>query len=571
MLKKVRSAWQWLSNLGVSEDLSSGEAKRIRLTNRIGFIVGLLLIPSLAQYHSLNIPLAFNIQVLTCLLLMSAPIWNYYRRFILARFIVIGGGTVNVFLTSSVMGFASGEHTALVLVTLVSFILFDLRQKWYLGSGIGLGFICWIALEATSHSVFGTFDVAASSQHESYIFNFSITLVFVSIIAYYFQGLSNRQVDDIITRAQRELKAVFDNSFDAIFLVSLGTHEITSANERSMEMFGLAERENFIGNLINDMRAEPLSQDQLESIEERLQAGDRWSSETQFRKADQSLFWGSVAYTFVKYGEKQELLVRITDVSEKKAAELAIIEAKEKAEEANRAKDNFMANMSHEIRTPINGIIGLAEIIEAEAEDDELQSYADLVLESGHRLLRTLGSILDLTRLEAQDVNLAVEPLNVNELFESIDETWRDEATQKGLYLEITEAQSSRAPLLNKAFVEQSLGHIISNAIKFTDQGGVSIWSEIDESNPDTPHLKIIVADTGIGMSEKFINKKLFMKFEQESDGLDRNYEGSGLGLSIVKRVVELMQGEIEVQSEKGEGSQFILSFPLPELIPATN
>ncbi|MEL7535258.1 MAG: ATP-binding protein, partial [Bacteroidota bacterium] len=437
--------------------------------------------------------------------------------------------------------------------------------------GIGLGFLCWAALELTSHSVFGQFDVSASSQHESYIFNFTITLVFVSIIAYYFQGLSNRQVDDIITRAQRELKAVFDNSFDAIFLVSLGSHEITSANERSLEMFGIAERQSFIGKLINDMRAEPLSLDELVAIEERLQSGARWSSETQFRKADDSIFWGSVAYTFVKYGEKQELLVRITDVSEQKAAELAIIEAKEKAEEANRAKDNFMANMSHEIRTPINGIIGLAEIIEAEAEDDELQSYADLVLESGHRLLRTLGSILDLTRLEAQDVNLAVEPLSIKDLFESIDASWRDEATEQGLYLEITEPQSSQAPMLNKAFIEQSLGHIISNAIKFTDQGGVSIWSEVDPSDPEAPSLKIIVADTGIGMSEKFINKKLFMKFEQESDGLDRNYEGSGLGLSIVKRVVELMQGEIEVQSVKGEGSQFILSFPLPELIPATH
>jgi len=338
-------------------------------------------------------------------------------------------------------------------------------------------------------------------------------------------------------------------------------------------MFGLAERENFIGKLINDMRDRPLDQDELSIIEERLQAGDRWSSETEFRKADHSLFWGSVAYTFVKYGEKQELLVRITDVTDKKAAELATIEAKEKAEEANRAKDNFMANMSHEIRTPINGIIGLAEIIEAEAQDDELQSYADLVLESGHRLLRTLGSILDLTRLEAQDVNLAVEPLNLKELFDSIDTNWRDEATQEGLYLEITEPQSDIRPMLNKAFIEQSLGHIISNAIKFTDQGGVSIWTEYDDTQPSAPNLKIIVADTGIGMSEKFINKKLFMKFEQESDGLDRNYEGSGLGLSIVKRVVELMNGEIEVQSVKGEGSQFILSFPVPvpELSPTNS
>jgi len=206
MLTKIRSAWQWLSNLGVSEDLSSGEAKRIRLTNRITFVVGFLLIPSLVQYHALNIPLVFYIQTVTCILMITTPFWNHLKRFILARFILIGGGTVNVFLTSSVMGFESGEHTALVLVTLVAFILFDLRQKLYLGIGISLGFICWSVLEMTSHSVFGEFPITAQGQHESYIFNFTITLVFVSIIAYYFQGLSDRQVNDIVTRAQRELK-----------------------------------------------------------------------------------------------------------------------------------------------------------------------------------------------------------------------------------------------------------------------------------------------------------------------------------------------------------------------------
>lgn len=566
MLKKIRSVWQRLSNLGVSEELSSGEAKRIQLTNRIGFVVGLSLLPYLAQYISLGIDVAIYVQIFTSIALISTPLWNYFRYFTIARFVVIGTGAFNIFLTSSVMGFESGEHAPLLLLVLVSFILFGLHQKWYLWIAVSLGFICWFVLEATGHAAFGKFNVSLAAQHESYVFNFTLSMFFVAIIAYYFQGLSNRQVDDIIIRAQRELKAVFDNSFDAIFLISLGSHEITSANERSLEMFGLAEREDFIGKLINQMRKEPLKTEELVVIEERLQAGDRWSMEAEFRKADQSIFWGSVAYTFVKYGEKQELLVRITDVTEKKAAELAIIEAKEKAEEANRAKDNFMANMSHEIRTPINGIIGLAEIIEAEAEDEELQSYADLVLESGHRLLRTLGSILDLTRLEAQDVNLSVEPMSIDRLFEALDNTWRDEATNEGLYLEIQEPASRVMPILNRGFVEQSLGHIISNAIKFTDQGGVTISAEYENDEAGDSHLKIIVSDTGIGMSEKFITKKLFMKFEQESDGLDRNYEGSGLGLSIVKRVVELMDGHIEVQSVKGEGSQFILSFPVLQL-----
>ncbi len=564
----IKKTWNQLSNVGVTDDLSSGEAKRIRLSNRVGVIVGLFILPYALQYQEMGLQLAVVVQLISASILMSTPLINRTHRYILARFLLLGAGLFNIFLTSSILGFESGEHTAMILGILMAFTLFDLKeQRIWLWVAIGMVFGSWFLLEGTGHEAFGEFAMDTSAHRLNYAINFSVTLFFSGLIAFYFQGLSNRQVDDIIFRAQRELRAVFDNSFDAIFLLKPGNHEIIECNLRSTEMFGVSNKSDLVGTLISDLQLaseEQMSKDQLEA---RLLAGERWSEEIEFKTSGGDTFWGNVAYTFIKYGEKNELLIRITDVTEKKAAIAAIIEAKEKAEAANRAKDNFLANMSHEFRTPINGIIGLAEIIGVEAEDEDLQSYADLVLESGKRLLRTLGSVLDLSRLESQDNEVIFKPVSINQMIRKATEGLEEELERKNLYFHCTLLETDVYANMSEEYGVQCLQHLLNNANKFTDKGGLTLWIEGLQATSGSPYVSIHLADTGIGMSESFIMEKLFMKFEQESDGLDRNFEGSGLGLSIVKRAVELMNGKIDVQSTKGEGSTFTLSFPvmLPE------
>ncbi|MEO0470972.1 MAG: ATP-binding protein, partial [Bacteroidota bacterium] len=195
---------------------------------------------------------------------------------------------------------------------------------------------------------------------------------------------------------------------------------------------------------------------------------------------------------------------------------------------------------------------------EYEDENEELKMYSDLLMDSGKRLLRTLGSILDLSRLE-EDGSIELENVKVLSLIQETMQEHEQEAMEKGLPITIKVEDPEVCLALNPAFFQQTMAHLLSNAIKFTDEGQI----EVSLRKSDTGLLRISVSDSGIGMSEQFVSEKLFMKFEQESEGLDRNYEGAGLGLSIAKRVVEMMNGSIRVKSIKGEGSTFWMDFPI--------
>ncbi len=234
-------------------------------------------------------------------------------------------------------------------------------------------------------------------------------------------------------------------------------------------------------------------------------------------------------------------------------------EAKEIAEEMNRLKSNFLANMSHEIRTPINGILGISQIIELETKDEAIKEYVSYQRESGKRLLTTIGSILSLSRMEAQSKEISLASISVNQLLRDT-KSLENLAEQKELYWRFKESKKDLYCLGNETLLHQILYNIIGNAIKFTDKGGIELSVQKHKHLEDT--LEICISDTGIGISEEFL-PKLFDSFEQESSGQNRTFEGSGLGLSIAKKYVELLEGKITVDSIKGEGSTFTILLPI--------
>lgn len=234
---------------------------------------------------------------------------------------------------------------------------------------------------------------------------------------------------------------------------------------------------------------------------------------------------------------------------------------KKRARSDEIVKANFLANISHEIRTPINGIIGLSSLIlDLYEEDDELNEFSSLIKVSGERLLRTLDSILALSQLESSINSLNWSILNLKNTCEPIVAKYQEEAYEKGIVLkcEINEAISLQT---DHGWFVKVLDHITSNAIKFTNNGGVTVSGALNQ-NPEVPRVELLVTDTGIGMSEAFIKEKLFNKFTQESEGLNRNFEGAGLGLSIAKRIIEILGGEITVTSIQNQGTTFKVSIP---------
>ena len=236
-----------------------------------------------------------------------------------------------------------------------------------------------------------------------------------------------------------------------------------------------------------------------------------------------------------------------------------LLVAKEKAEEMNRLKDSFLANMSHEIRTPINGILGITQIIEEEAVDLKMKEYTVLLKKSGMRLLDTLTSILELAELESEKTVLQLSPICVNGLIRESMASIKELAEEKGIPLTYKSGEANLVCLGDHVLLQQMMHRIFSNAIKFTEEGEITV--EASRYQVDHRFISVKVMDTGVGISEEFI-PRLFQPFVQESSGQSRQFEGSGLGLSIAKKYMELIGGEILVKSKKGVGSTFEMLLP---------
>ena len=324
--------------------------------------------------------------------------------------------------------------------------------------------------------------------------------------------------------------------------------------------------------IIESIIAEPFVQKYIDFFDIQTMAArlhNKESMSSEFKKKDGSWFLSMVVpQSYDKNRKVTSVLIANRDVTEEKLRELRqeeeLREAKLKAECANKAKSSFLFNMSHDIRTPMNAIIGYADLASRHLKETEkIGRYLETIQICGERLLSLLSNVLDLARIENNKIEMEYDVSNVHENFENCVAMSQQLAESKNQTLSLTEQIMYPYVYMDAPHLSEICFNIISNAIKYTNTGGTISCDVVQKSceKDDWCNMIITITDNGIGMSEDF-QKHIFEIFERERNSTVSHIEGNGIGMGITKKLVDLMDGSIEVKSKQGEGSIFTVTVP---------
>ncbi|MGE5632027.1 MAG: ATP-binding protein [Caulobacteraceae bacterium] len=356
-----------------------------------------------------------------------------------------------------------------------------------------------------------------------------------------------------------------------ITLSSIGDGVITAdmqekimfMNDAAEQLTGFSKEEavgchlNSVFKVTSKEKAEVTDKPFKRALESGKSVGLRKNSILTTKKGEERYISASNAPIKGKNGETIGVVVVFRDITMIRKAEQELQRAKDAAEAANKAKSEFLANMSHEIRTPLNGIIGMTDLTLLTELTPEQRENLTIVKSCARALLSVINDILDFSKIEAGKMSIEKINFDIREIFENTIKPHFARAQEKGLKLEYGMDKDIPKVLRGDPVrLQQVLNNLISNAIKFTELGSISLYAGIESRDEKSIKLKFSVSDTGIGIDDNEIGR-LFKSFSQVDGSISRKYGGTGLGLVISKRLTELMGGAIWVESSKGRGSTF--------------
>jgi PAS domain S-box-containing protein len=367
-----------------------------------------------------------------------------------------------------------------------------------------------------------------------------------------------KQVEEALKDSEDRYSKAFKSSPYSITITSVEDGKFIEVNDAFTSIFGFT-REEAISNSSIGLNIWVNIEDRKWVISTLLDGSDVSKKEFLFKKKNGEIMTGLFATKFIYINKESFIISSINDITERKQAELELIKAKEKAEESDRLKSAFLTNMSHEIRTPMNGILGFSELLkEPNLTSDEQQDYIQTIQISGSRMLNTINNIVDISKIESGLTKVDINETNLNEKIEFTYKFFKPEVEIKGIKFSFKNGLQSKEAIINtdNEKVYAILTNLVKNAIKFTYEGSIEFGYE-----KKGEYLEFFVKDTGVGIPQKQ-HQIIFKRFRQGSESHNRGYEGSGLGLSIAKSYIEMLGGEIWVESQEGKGSTFYFTIP---------
>lgn len=363
--------------------------------------------------------------------------------------------------------------------------------------------------------------------------------------------LANKKIQE----SEEKYRLITENSADAIFVVNQ-QGEYVYVNPEATKLLGYSKEEFLQMTILNVTPPDMINN--FLNLFQKVITDKRAFYELELLKKDGSLLPVDVNAVILPNGF---IYGSCRDISIRKMAENEIIKAKEKAEEMNRIKSYFLSNMSHELRTPMIAIIGYADLLSEEIVELEHKKMLDGIVEGATRLLSTFQNILELSRFESSTSNLKTSVVALQDIIEECLDPLFKIAARKNLYLKTVMPSNKILVDIEPGMFKNAVFQLVDNGIKFTKNGGVVVQvSSIRKDN----HIRALIeiTDSGVGIKPEDI-KKIFGEFRQASEGLNRSYEGLGVGLHLVNKIIELINGEISVSSQVGKGTSITISLPV--------
>jgi PAS domain S-box-containing protein len=370
-----------------------------------------------------------------------------------------------------------------------------------------------------------------------------------------------KRAEQALQLAHDELKNLHDNLDEAVFSFDFVHNKMLQASQAHESIFGYPPSEFYKNPQLWNQIIIPEDKTIIDAGLLILSSGQNHKYEFRVIRPDGQLRW--IASRMRPTLDKEGKLVQVDgiayDITEHKHVQAELIAAKEKAEESDRLKSAFLANMSHEIRTPLNSIIGFSELMsDPEFDREQDHQFAQIINASGNNLLTIISDIMDISKIEAGQVEVKKRIFSVNQLMYDLQKEYSFKALDRGIELILDPSNPSDVYIdSDQTKIRQILVNLVGNSIKFTEKGFIELGMRFTEN-----YLEFHVKDTGIGISAEF-QAQIFERFRQIESPYTRKYGGTGLGLAISKSLTELLGGTLWLKSEQGKGSTFYFKIPL--------